>query len=640
MTCLASLGRLGATIGLSVAGVFAVLLLGASPAYAAGSDEIDSFTIAYDLRPSGVLQVSETVVWRFGTDSPRHGIKRDLVVRERYDAELDVVYSVSDIHVSTAAGVSHQVSTATKRSKDGRFEALELTIGDPDKTISAPTATYVISYSVVGAMRSFPGGSSPYDELSWDVSGSGNPAIKQVRVEATLPGNARDVRCFRGAITAKLTCDEAVIGSDGKASFSQTDLAAGENVTIAVQLDPGVVADNRPHLEPSAARLSRAQKTGLAALVTGGVAVLVGSPVIGYRWWRKNGRDRRYAGLTPGTSSSGGSTVTVVPNDPDVIIPVTFSPPPLSVAEAGLLVHRQLGARETAATLVDLAVRGALTISSEGSDDFRIELSDAGHARAPHEIVLIQELFAGKLPGSSVDLMQPGRLGAGHLALVTSIRARVDSQRWFDRSPFFSGPRSLSGVFIRVMCAVSGLGVVAGIGLAIASGGWIYWFALPLVSLGLTFLVVSVKARRGRLTARGRALCDQAEGFRTYLATAEIDQLRFEEGVDIYSRYLPWAIVFEVTDRWTTVCAELIRSGQLPDTSPAWYAGSTPLSSFDVGFATELARGGSARRAPQDPRTHPSPPAAADPASVAGVLLAVVASPGVVAVAEGAAVGS
>jgi hypothetical protein len=34
-------------------------------------------------------------------------------------------------------------------------------IGDPDQTISAPTATYVISYDVTGTMRSFSG----YDEF-------------------------------------------------------------------------------------------------------------------------------------------------------------------------------------------------------------------------------------------------------------------------------------------------------------------------------------------------------------------------------------------------------------------------------------------------------------------------------------------
>ena len=56
-------------------------LLSPTPAYAA-DDQIDSFTINYDMQPSGVLKVKETITWRFGSDSGRHGIERDLVTRE------------------------------------------------------------------------------------------------------------------------------------------------------------------------------------------------------------------------------------------------------------------------------------------------------------------------------------------------------------------------------------------------------------------------------------------------------------------------------------------------------------------------------------------------------------------------------
>ena len=53
-----------------------------------------------------------------------------------------------------------------------------------------------------------------------------------------------------------------------------------------------------------------------------------------------------------------------MPNDPDIAIPVAFSPPRIPVAEAGLLIDGQVDARETAATIIDLAVRGALTVQS------------------------------------------------------------------------------------------------------------------------------------------------------------------------------------------------------------------------------------------------------------------------------------
>jgi len=53
---------------------------------------------------------------------------------------------------------------------------------------------------------------------------------------------------------------------------------------------------------------------------------------------------------------------------------------------------------------------------------------------------------------------------------------------------------------------------------------------------------------------------------------AEADQLRFEEGEDIFSKYLPWAIAFRLATRWQRVCGELVEAGRLtPD--PTWYVG-------------------------------------------------------------------
>jgi uncharacterized membrane protein len=124
--------------------------------------------------------------------------------------------------------------------------------------------------------------------------------------------------------------------------------------------------------------------------------------------------------------------------------------------------------------------------------------------------------------------------------------------------------------------------VFAGFGL----GAWAILLAVPLLPIVITVAVVRRKLRRGQRTPEGRAVCDQVEGFRTYLATAEADQLRFEEGEDIFSRYLPWAIMFDLAERWAKVCADLVALGRVPDTTPYWYYGSYHLSAFNTGFLT------------------------------------------------------
>src|SRR4030095_9616739 len=95
-----------------------------------------------------------------------------------------------------------------------------------------------------------------------------------------------------------------------------------------------------------------------------------------------------------------GKEVRIVPHAPDVPIPVAFSPPPIPVAEAGLLIDGQVDSRETAATIIDLAVRGALTVQSYGKDDFQVTLVDPNRATAPHEMVLLTNLFDGEAPGA------------------------------------------------------------------------------------------------------------------------------------------------------------------------------------------------------------------------------------------------
>lgn len=62
----------------------------------------------------------------------------------------------------------------------------------------------------------------------------------------------------------------------------------------------------------------------------------------------------------------------------------------------------------------------------------------------------------------------------------------------------------------------------------------------------------------------------------------EAGQLRFEEGQDIFSAYLPWAIMFDLADRWQAVCAELAAAGRIP-AAPIWYSGPAFYDTYSAG---------------------------------------------------------
>jgi uncharacterized membrane protein YgcG len=559
---------------LAVAGVLLALgftLATASTAYAA-SDQIDSFTIEYEMGADGVLHAKETIVYRFGDGSGRHGIDRYFVTREPYDDENDAVYTVDIEDVSSPdPGVATQFSESTFETNGGRNEELRIRIGDPDETISSDTATYVITYTVKGAMRTFSG----YDEFYWDATGSDwSATMKDVSVSAKVPGGAQELSCFAGPVQSDEPCTSDEI-SNGVAKFTQNSLPAGQGLTIGVKISSGLITDNAPHLEPDGSKLSSGERVGLIALAGVGVVSLVGSPIVGARWWRKNGRDQRYAGLAPGTVPLPGQQAPIVPSDPDLPIPVAFVPPRIPVAEAGLLIDGQVDTRETAATIIDLAVKGALTVQSSGKKDFQVTLVDPNRATAPHEMVLLTELFGGRPPGAVEDLSKQGSLTKAHQAMQKSVRNQVTSRGWFRKVPSAAATSSV------------GFGlIVFAIFLGFTFGAFLMLLLVPLLPILVTFAIIRFKLRRGQRTADGRAVCDQVEGFKTYLATAEADQIRFEEGEDIFSKYLPWAIAFELADRWAKICGDLVAMGRLPNEAPYWYVGSYNMAAFNTAFIT------------------------------------------------------
>ncbi len=571
------LSRLLLALFLACGVVLASVLLGTRPAQAATADLVRSLDVDYTVRPSGVLSVKETWVWQFGSESGRHGIKRNLVVREPYDDDQDAIYTITKLQVTSPDDVSTDVDQEDVSSDKGREVETVLTIGNGSEKIDAPAATYVISYDVAGALRASPNANPPYDELSWDVTGTGNPAFSTVRVTATVPdGPYQDaLTCFAGEVGSKDVCTRTPEVSGDAGVFRTDDLPARENMSIGVKIEPGAVSNAAPDLQPRADARSPAEQ---AAVVGAGVAVggaVLASPLLGVAYYRKRGRDQRFAGLPPGTFPAGGQQVATVANDADIQIPVAFVPPKIPVAEAGLLVDGELDTKETAATLVDLAVRGGLTIVSEAKDDVRVTLRDPDVATAPHEMALLNGIFRGQPPGSTVDLGSRGSMLQAHEDMDEAVRRQASVRGWFTKVPTGRASKGLG--FGLVALAIFGV---------LHAGLWALLLAAALLPVIVTVAVVRHKMKRGQRTPEGRAWTDQVEGFRTYIATAEADQLRFEEGEDVFSRYLPWAIVFGLAERWAKVCGDLVAMGRLPAASPSWYYGNLNLAAFNTGFLT------------------------------------------------------
>lgn len=551
-----------------------------TPAHADSGDSIDAFKVGYVVTSAGVVHVKETITYKFAS-SGRHGIYRNLVVREPYvdNKSQDQLYQVSNVDVSsTTPGVSSIFTQKTISADRGRSENIQLQIGSANSTLNVTTATYVISYDVRGALRHF----TDHSEFYWDVTGSGwkVDSINNTSATVQVPGRVNQVTCFAGT-TSKSSCTSANTGSDGVATYTQSSLARGQELTIDAGIAAGAVANDAPVLADPPNFLKRNGVAAPAVVTSGVFTVLAAAGAFLYH--RRGNKDKRFAGLPPGTFPPPGVTAAVVDNDiADDQIPVAFSPPRIPVAEAGLLIDSTIDTRETAATLIDLAVRGGVRIVEDEGVQFA-ELVDPRVATIPHEQALMSGLFPGLAAGTRVTMAR-GEVGDNtmmnaHNATVAAVRSQVAQQGWYQRMPSPGRGRPGGGtarnlIGCVVLLAFFGFSGIASFATAVVGGGSLrlVLVIVPLVAIIGGLVVISKMRGRGQRSAVGRAVDDQALGFRQYLATAEADQLRFEEGEDIFSRYLPWAIAFDLADRWQKVCQTLVSQGRIP-AQPSWYYG-------------------------------------------------------------------
>ena len=94
-----------------------------------------------------------------------------------------------------------------------------------------------------------------------------------------------------------------------------------------------------------------------------------------------------------------------------------------------------------------------------------------------------------------------------------------------------------------------------------------------------------------RRTAKGYGVLQRARGFKRFIDESEKERARFAEKRNLFSEYLPYAVVFHATDKWARAFAGL--DGELPDAG-GWYVSPYPFtlaafsSSMD-GFTTTTA---------------------------------------------------
>jgi uncharacterized membrane protein len=473
-------------------------------------------------------------------------------VRYRWDDTHLRVYELQVRSVTNASGQTVRYET----SDQGASKVIK--IGESDRTVSG-RQTYRITYDLSGAMNSF----ADHDELFWNVNG-GLWDVRAQAVTATVhaPAAPQQATCYQGAAGSDETCRFTITASG--ADFAATrPLAPHGQLTIVAALAKGVVAEPTPVITRDGDNLLAYFEPRPVWLALAVFALAAGLAFLYWRWFTV-GRDKR---------------------ERETIVPEYEPPDNIRPAQLGVILDESADTKDVTATIVDLAVRGYLTITEVPSAGLFSKkdwtLHDTGKKTTgllPYETIVFTGLFKD---GADVKISELRTHFVSALRTAENELYRDSADRkWFATRP---DRVRLGYTGISILVIIAGIGIAWLLGRSLGAG----LVGVAVVVVGLVGLAVAriMPAK----TAAGAELFRRTLGFRRYMEVAEKERQRFAERENIFSDYLPYAIVFGCVDKWARAFKDIDLSAQ----TQSWYVGTTPFTSFALseslqGFSSNL----------------------------------------------------
>ena len=256
--------------------------------------------------------------------------------------------------------------------------------------------------------------------------------------------------------------------------------------------------------------------------------------------------------------------------------PVEFAPPEdLRPGQVGTILDERANTLDVTATIVDLAVRGYLTIEEIpkegwfGKPDWTLHKMDKpADDLLAYERTLLTGLFE---TGNDPTLSSLKRTFSARLEKVEDeLYNDAVKHGWFSTRPDkVRESWHLRGVLV----------FLGGVVLTFVLAKWTHLglVGLPVIVGGMV-LIIGARWMPSR-SAKGTAIARRVGGFRTVIETAETNLSRWAEEQNVFTRYLPYAIVFGCTEKWAKAFEGLQQMP--PDTT--WYRSSRPFIYADFG---------------------------------------------------------
>jgi hypothetical protein len=474
--------------------------------------------VALTVRPDGVLHARESVTYDFADGG--NVIARRFVTKTRDNDRRDRVFKVANLKAASADGGPATVTA----SADGDFTIVR--ISGPRVTGAHTT---VLEYDVHGAFSSGASG----QELRWTALGGWQVPVSEARVTVDSAAVIRNLNCFAGELTSSVGCTQFFTNhTHSRGEFVQQNLFPREYLTIAIGYPPGTTSGTplyeRRHTLATAFTVNKVTGGALVALLI----LLLGGLALVYQL---RGRDSRIVGQKAAEGDHAPLVNGAIFDPPDGVRP----------GQIGTLVDEQADVIDVTATIVDLAVRGYLLIEelpreTYGRLDWKLHKLD----RPPGELLMYERmLYAALFDGrDEIRLTQLGGTFAEQLARVRrALYEDVVREGWFARRPDAERTRWTTAGMI-----LTAVGVVGTVLLALFTELALIGLAVIIAGAALTLGGQHMPAK----TARGATVLAHTIGFRAYLYRGEAEDVPEEQRLSVFSRYLPYAVVFDAVPRW------------------------------------------------------------------------------------------
>ncbi len=487
---------------------------------------IKSFNTLLNVQSDSSIIVTETIKADFThSSSPRHGIIRNIPIHyvNQFNQNVNIRFSLISITNQNEQPLKYQTSYP------GDYVSYK--IGNANIYVSG-IRTYIIKYKVQRGITSFNG----YDEIYWNATGDQwDTDIQSATATVKLPQPNSSITmkglCFTGYKYSKEhNCNTKIINNSTYFFQTNKPLTSAQGLTIVAKIDPNNITfpsilililwfleDNWGYLIP--------------------IFILL----LMLWQWNKKGRDPHALKST--------------------IMPEYKPPNNLSPAEIGTLIDDRVDNQDMTSSIIDLAVRGYLTIKEKDQkkviwDTISYTLKTTNKTNIKDlkdfEQTIYNNIFKDR---DEVDL---DNLKYEFYQVIPTIKNQLynglTNQKYYVLNP---------DKIRKLYYSIGGIILFTTL-----------FFLTPLITINFSLyagilissiIIIIIGHYMPAKTQKGADTLIHILGLEEFIKTADADRVKFYEKENIFEKILPYAIALGLGEKWSKTFQGILKE------TPAWY---------------------------------------------------------------------